>query len=128
MEFIPTLQRAHQVYLTIAYGYAIYSCVNNYYSSARKVIKVCQTGYILSRHAQHKVAKWWYTPGTKTSPNTKQVELMDITPKVPMTKINLPASLDDAVLEWFVDSPTSSDTPQSGPELQASTQTEPPIK
>ena len=104
MEYIPiSLNRATQIYLALTYGYAAYKCANSWYGNARTVIKICHNTYVLSSHAKHKVAKWWYAPPIKPQVISKQVELMDIMPLQASSKINIPSSLDDAVVHWFTE-------------------------
>lgn len=118
MEYLPlSLNRATQIYLALTYGYAAYKCANSWYGNARTVIKVCHNTYILTSHAKHKVAKWWYAPPTKTPELTRQVELTDVMPLQASSKINIPSSLDDAVVHWFTEGEEVT-TPVMGKELE----------
>jgi hypothetical protein len=107
---IYNLKRIHQVYIVIIYTYTAYSCVNNYYSTARKAVKIGQMAYVMGSSVKNRLAQWWVAkPPTETKQNsiqpdiaTKQVELTDVKPATEHSVLyNLPSSLDDVVIDYF---------------------------
>lgn len=101
MEFVPSLTRMHQVYLTVAYGYALYTCANNYYNTTKKIIKLGYNGYMVCVCTKNKLRHWVYAPTPPPVKPEKNVELSNVVTSQPSSVIH--GDLDDVIVNWFQD-------------------------
>ncbi len=123
MDYFVTFQSAQRIYILAFNAYLLYSCANSYYDNARKVVRGCQTVYVVSSCTYNKAKRWWYVPAKPTSTSTfvpkdatgglghsaakevaeraSSVELMDIKQSETPIVTKIPASLDEAVIDYF---------------------------
>lgn len=103
---LQTLQSAQKIYILAFNAYVVYSYATSYYDTTRKVIRGCQTVYVVSSSLMNKMRQWRHTQNSNAKSKqavTKQddVELMDIKQGETPIIIKIPASLDDAVIDYF---------------------------
>lgn len=105
---LQTLQSAQKIYILAFNTYLVYSYASSYYDHTRKVIRGCQTVYLVSSSMLNKARHWWYCPvkaaqvtQAKATEKTNEIELSNIVQSEPSVS-KLPATLDDIVIDYFV--------------------------
>ncbi len=110
---LQTLQSAQKIYILAFNTYLVYSYASSYYDNTRKVIRGCQTVYVVSSSLMNKLRRWRYDVDKPKpvaanigsaipTPKPREIELMDIKQSETPSISKIPASLDDAVIDYFV--------------------------